>query len=160
MRGEDEDGFGLISSAGFKGRYRRALPTLFAGEISLAAKVIGDRFVMQQRTLLLVNDQRNLEIPSSGFSYGIEACTGGHRSQDGPRVPGAALTLFALSSSVLLWVLTLVLSNTRSLSQRLALAEVAKPISLPSQRNNSVQDPSTHSDRTDLGGARIDRDHR
>jgi hypothetical protein len=24
----------------------------------------------------------------------------------------------------------------------------------------SVQDPSTHSDRTDLGGARIDRDHR
>jgi hypothetical protein len=34
---------------------------VFAGEISLAAKVIGDRFGTQQRTLLLVNDQRDLE---------------------------------------------------------------------------------------------------
>ena len=34
---------------------------VFAGEISLAAKVIGDRYGTQQRTLLLVNDQRDLE---------------------------------------------------------------------------------------------------
>jgi hypothetical protein len=34
---------------------------VFAGEISLAAKVIGERYGTQQRTLLLVNDQRDLE---------------------------------------------------------------------------------------------------
>jgi hypothetical protein len=34
---------------------------VFAGEISLAAKVIGDRFGTQERTLLLVNDQRDLD---------------------------------------------------------------------------------------------------
>src|SRR3984885_4746180 len=34
---------------------------VFAGEIALAAKVIGDRYGAQQRTLLLVNDQRDLE---------------------------------------------------------------------------------------------------
>jgi Peptidase C13 family len=34
---------------------------VFAGEISLAAKVFGDRYGTQQRTLLLVNDQRDLE---------------------------------------------------------------------------------------------------
>jgi hypothetical protein len=34
---------------------------VFAGEISLAAKVIGDRYGTQQRTLLLINDQRDLE---------------------------------------------------------------------------------------------------
>jgi hypothetical protein len=34
---------------------------VFAGEISLAAKVIGDRFGTPSRTLLLVNDHRNLE---------------------------------------------------------------------------------------------------
>jgi hypothetical protein len=61
VRGEDKDGFGPMSNAGFKGRHLRALPTLFAGEISLAAKVIGDRFATQQRTLLLVNDQRDLK---------------------------------------------------------------------------------------------------
>jgi hypothetical protein len=34
---------------------------VFAGEISLAAKVIGERYGTQQRTLLLVNDQRDLD---------------------------------------------------------------------------------------------------
>jgi hypothetical protein len=34
---------------------------VFAGEISLAAKVIGDRFGTRSRTLLLVNDRRDLE---------------------------------------------------------------------------------------------------
>jgi hypothetical protein len=34
---------------------------VFAGEISLAAKVIGERYGTRQRTLLLVNDQRDLE---------------------------------------------------------------------------------------------------
>jgi len=34
---------------------------VFAGEISLAAKVIGERYGTQHRTLLLVNDQRDLE---------------------------------------------------------------------------------------------------
>ena len=34
---------------------------VFAGEISLAAKVIGERYGTQRRTLLLVNDQRDLE---------------------------------------------------------------------------------------------------
>jgi hypothetical protein len=34
---------------------------VFAGEISLAAKVIGDRYGTQPRTLLLVNDRRDLE---------------------------------------------------------------------------------------------------
>ena len=34
---------------------------VFAGEISLAAKIIGDRYGTAHRTLLLVNDQRDLE---------------------------------------------------------------------------------------------------
>ena len=34
---------------------------VFAGEISLAARVIGDRYGTQPRTLLLVNDRRDLE---------------------------------------------------------------------------------------------------
>lgn len=34
---------------------------VFAGEISLAAKLIGERYGTQSRTLLLVNDQRDLE---------------------------------------------------------------------------------------------------
>jgi Peptidase C13 family len=34
---------------------------VFAGEISLAAKVIGERYGTRERTLLLVNDQRDLE---------------------------------------------------------------------------------------------------
>lgn len=34
---------------------------VFAGEVALAAKVIGDRYATPKRTLLLVNDQRDLE---------------------------------------------------------------------------------------------------
>jgi hypothetical protein len=33
---------------------------VFAGEIALAAKVIGERYGTQRRTLLLINDQRDL----------------------------------------------------------------------------------------------------
>ena len=43
---------------GFAGVGRQKV---FAGEIGLAAKVIGDRYGTAQRTLLLVNDQRDLE---------------------------------------------------------------------------------------------------
>jgi hypothetical protein len=43
---------------------------VFAGEISLAAKVIGDRYGTHTRTLLLVNDQRDLE------SYPLASVTG------------------------------------------------------------------------------------
>lgn len=45
---------------------------VFAGEISLAAKVIGDRYGTQQRTLLLVNDQRDLESRPLASVTGLE----------------------------------------------------------------------------------------
>ena len=51
-------GDGSIYMVGFAGVGEQKV---FAGEISLAAKVIGERYGTQQRTLLLVNDQHDLE---------------------------------------------------------------------------------------------------
>jgi hypothetical protein len=45
---------------------------VFTGEISLAAKVIGDRFGTQSRTLLLVNDRRDLETQPLASVTGLK----------------------------------------------------------------------------------------